>query len=155
MRRDLLAGVAAGAVGTVALDVVGYLDMAVRARPASALPAEVAGRAAERAGIGLGGDERAGNRKSGIGALLGYAVGVGLGAAYGVVRPALPDLPRPVAAAGLGLAAMTASDLPATVLQVTDPREWGASGWVADLLPHLAYGLAAAAAFDALNRRRG
>jgi hypothetical protein len=30
---------------------------------------------------------------------------------------------------------------------VTDPRTWGAAGWVSDLLPHLAYGLAAATAY--------
>jgi hypothetical protein len=39
MRRTLLVGMAAGAVGTVALDVSTYLDMVVRARPAA-----VAGR---------------------------------------------------------------------------------------------------------------
>jgi hypothetical protein len=159
MRRRLLLGVAAGAVGTIALDVAGYLDMVVRARPASSTPAEVAGALAERAGVELAADgrqsERAGNRRSGLGALFGYGVGLGIGAAYGLLRPRLPGLPRPAAAVGLGLAAMAASDVPATALGVTDPRTWGAVGWVSDLLPHLAYGLAAATAYEALADRTG
>ena len=158
MRKPLLWGIAAGAVGTVALDAVSYLDMVVRARPASSLPAEVAGALAERAGVELaaGGNdsESAGNRRSGLGALLGYGVGLGVGGAYGLLRSRLPGQLRPRAAAvGLGLAAMAASDLPAAALGVTDPRTWGAAGWASDLLPHLAYGLATAAVYEALAGR--
>jgi hypothetical protein len=126
MRRRLLLGVAAGAVGTIALDVASYLDMVVRARPASSTPAEVAGALAERAGVELAADgrqsERAGNRRSGLGALFGYGVGLGIGAAYGLLRPRLPGLPRPAAAVGLGLAAMAASDVPATALGAVSCR---------------------------------
>jgi hypothetical protein len=154
----LLWGIAAGAAGTIALDVASYLDMVVRARPASSLPAEVAGALAERAGVELaaGGNvsEPAGNRRSALGALLGYGVGLGVGAAYGLLGSRLPGRLRPRAAAvGLGLAAMAASDLPATALGVTDPRTWGAAGWASDLLPHLAYGLATATVYEALARR--
>jgi hypothetical protein len=99
--------------------------------------------------------ERAGNRRSGLGALFGYGVGLGIGAAYGLLRPQLPGLPRPVAATGLGLAAMATSDVPATALGVTDPRAWGAVGWASDLLPHLAYGLATASVYEALADRAG
>jgi hypothetical protein len=53
MRKPLLWGLAAGAVGTIALDVVTYLDMVARARPASSLPTEVPGALAERAGVEL------------------------------------------------------------------------------------------------------
>jgi hypothetical protein len=31
---------------------------------------------------------------------------------------------------------------------ITDPRTWGTTGWISDLVPHLAYGLATAAAFE-------
>jgi hypothetical protein len=160
MRKPLLWGIAAGAVGTIALDVATYLDMVVRARPPSSLPAEVAGALAERAGVELaacGNDsESAGNRRSGLGALFGYGVGLGVGAAYGLLRSVLP-VPRRrwVPATGLGLAAMAASDLPATALGVTDPRSWGAVGWVSDLLPHLAYGIATATVYEALAGRAG
>ena len=104
------------------------MDMVVRrGRPASSTPAEVAGALAERAGVKLaaGGNdsEPAGNRRSGLGALLGYGVGLGVGAAYGLLRSRRPAPRRPWgAAAGLSLAAMAASDLPATALGVTDPR---------------------------------
>ena len=38
------------------------------------------------------------------------------------------------------------------VLGVTDPRQWLASFWASDLVPHLAYGLATAAVFEKLDR---
>ena len=154
MRQKLLVGMAAGAVGTVALDVTTYLDMVLRARPPSSTPAEAAGAAVDRVGVELapeGNDsERAGNRKGGLGALFGYGIGLGLGAAYGLLRPALRGLPRPAAAAGLGLAAMASSDVPATALGITDPRGWDRTSWLADLVPHLVYGVATAITFDAL-----
>jgi hypothetical protein len=53
MLRDALRGAAAGAVGTFALDVTTYLDMAVRGRPSSETPAEIAGKVAQTAGIDL------------------------------------------------------------------------------------------------------
>lgn len=37
------------------------------------------------------------------------------------------------------------------VLGVTDPRTWPASPWVADIVPHLAYGAATAAVLDRLG----
>jgi hypothetical protein len=94
MRRPLLWGIAAGAVGTIALDVTTYLDMVVRARPASSTPADVAGALAERAGVELAADgndsESASNRRSGLGALFGYGVGLGVGDAYGLLRSRYP-----------------------------------------------------------------
>ncbi len=42
MMRNLLAGVAAGAAGTTALNAVTYLDMATRARPAGSTPDDTA-----------------------------------------------------------------------------------------------------------------
>lgn len=155
MRRELLWGVIAGAAGTMALDVTTYLDMALRARPASQVPAQVAGTLAERVGLDLSPDgdgQAARNRRGGLGALLGYGVGVGVGAAYGLLRSRARRVPLPLAAAGLGLAAMAASDVPAVTLKVTDPRTWGASGWLADAVPHLAYGWATAAAYDEIAR---
>jgi hypothetical protein len=40
--------------------------------------------------------------------------------------------------------------VPMTLTGLTDPRTWGASGWLADLVPHLAYGFVAAAVYEAL-----
>ena len=83
-------------------------------------------------------------------------IGLGAGAAYGLLRSRLPAPRRPWAVTtGLGLAAMAASDLPIIALGVSDPRTWGAAGWVSDLLPHLAYGLATATVYEALAGRPG
>lgn len=154
MRSEITAGLAAGAVGTVALNVATYLDMTLRARPASEVPSEIAGKLADEAGVDLSagdGREAGQNRTSGLGALLGYVTGLGVGAAYGLVRPQLDSLPVPLAAVGLGAAAMAGSDIPATALGVTDPRSWSPSSWASDIVPHLLYGLATAVAFESFR----
>jgi len=119
MLRGALIGAAAGAVGTVALDVVTYADMLVRARPASGVPGNTAAALAARAGVDLRGEgqgpedqAKAEQRRSGLGALMGYAVGLGIGTAYGVLRPLARGVPLPLAGVALGLAAMAASDVP-------------------------------------------
>ena len=150
-----LTGAFAGAAGTSALNLVSYSDMLWRGRGASELPAQVAGRLADAVNVPLrrrGEDgEREANRRSSLGSLLSYALGIGLGAVYGVVR-GRRDLSLPVAALALGATAMVLSDVPATAMKVTDPRRWGASGWAADLVPHLAYGLVTAVALELLGR---
>lgn len=155
MLQRALAGAIAGAAGTVVLNAVTYADMTLRGRPSSSVPAAVAGKLAGQVGIDLsggGGEDKAQNRQSGLGALLGIATGLGVGVAYGLVRPYLEEIPGPVAAAGLGLAAMAGSDVPATALGATNPCEWGVTSWVSDVVPHLAYGLAAVKTFDAVTR---
>ena len=153
MPSPLLLGTIAGAAGTIALDVATYGDMLLRGRPASGVPAKVAGILAAKAGIDLaagGTEEHAESRTSAVGALLGYATGVGLGALYGLLRPRLRGLPQSVAGAALGLTAMAASDLPIAATGASDPRTWGVAGWLSDLIPHLIYGLVTAAVFDAV-----
>jgi len=152
-----ITGAFAGAAGTSALNLVTYSDMIWRGRGASAVPAQVAGRLAQAARLPLRrpgeDDERVSNRRSGLGSLLGYAVGIGLGTLYGVVR-SRRDVSLAVAALALGASAMVLSDAPATAMKVTDPRRWGASGWAADLVPHLAYGFVTAGALELLGRPR-
>lgn len=147
MRRELTAGLAAGAVGTVALNAATYLDMAFRGRPSSSMPADAAEKLGDTAGADFGDEDTAPNRKEGIGALLGILTGLGVGAVHGLVRSRF-DVPAPVAAVGLGLGAMAGSDLPMFGLGLTDPREWDAASWASDVVPHLAYGVAAAAAYE-------
>ncbi len=152
MLRRALLGSAAGAVGTLTLDVVTYLDMLRSGRPASEVPAKVAGLLAEQAGIDFAdgaSEEQAQSRRSATGALLGYATGVGIGALYGVLRPHIRSVPRPVVGVVLGLAAMAASDLPIAATGVSDPGTWSTADWASDLVPHLAYGLLTAIAYDA------
>jgi hypothetical protein len=162
MLRTILMGTAAGAVGTVALNVVTYLDMLVRGRPSSDVPAKTAGKLAASAGVHLASDTPTGAqdkerqqqvdaRTSGLGALLGYVAGLGVGAVYGAVRPLLRAAPIPLTTVALGLAATAAGNLPSILTGSTDPRGWGLSGWLADLVPHLAYGLVTAIAYEAFT----
>jgi hypothetical protein len=148
----LLAGAAAGAAGTTALNTVTYLDMALRGRPASSVPEQTVDTLADRAGLSIPGDEETrGNRLSGLGALTGLLAGVGVGAALGGVRAAgwRPGLLGSTAAAGL--AALLAGNGPMTVLGVTDPRSWSRTDWVSDIVPHLAYGAVAAGVLQQLT----
>ncbi|MDW5325758.1 hypothetical protein [Plantactinospora sp. KLBMP9567] len=149
---DAVDGAIAGAVGSVALNVVTYLDMALRGRPASSSPEEIAQRLAEMLHIGLGPEDRAANRRSGLGPLLGYATGVLSGAALTVIG--LRRLPGPVAAGLFGAGVMLASDGTLTALGITDPRRWSRADWLTDTVPHLAYGLAAVATLGQLRHAR-
>ncbi len=159
MLREALLGTAAGAIGTVALNAVTYGDMVIRGRPASSVPSQVAGKLVEKVGVDLSAENEeqggltAQNRQSGLGALQGYVVGLGLGAAYGLVRPRLGDVSVPRAGVGLCLAAMAGSDGPATALGVTDPRQYDLNSWVSDIVPHLAYGLVTAATYEVFDGR--
>lgn len=150
--RRLLYGMAAGAAGTTVLNVVTYLDMAVRGRPASTTPEETVRRLEETAGFSLDhqGPESdpADNRRAGLGALLGIASGVAVGAAYGLLRPCLSGVPLTLMGLTAGAGANTGTVAPMTALGVTDPRDWPGTSWAMDILPHLAYGLATAAIFD-------
>ena len=121
--------------------------MVIRARPASELPAQAATRLAEDANIVLGSQEPIGPRSQAIGPLMGFAVGLGWGAAYTLVRSWI-RVPVRAAALGLAVVAMVSSDAALVAQDLTEPREWGVSGWLSDVLPHLAYGPAAAAPYE-------
>ncbi|MEA2508851.1 MAG: hypothetical protein QOG21_933 [Actinomycetota bacterium] len=146
-------GVASGAVGTTALNLTTYLDMAWRGRGASELPAQAAVILGRKLGLQVPdeGDETAQNRKSAAGSLLGFATGLGMGAVYGSVRSANSHLATVAAGTIVGLGAMAATDLPLAALGLTDPRDWDARSWASDLVPHLVYGLCTALAFEALT----
>ncbi len=152
--NGIVRGALAGAAGTVALDAATYTDMALRGRGSSGTPASLVGVLADKLGIvSLGSeakDDTASNRRSGLGALLGYATGVTVGVAYGAVRGRRGDGSL-LAGVAVGLAAMAASDVPIAVSGVSDPRTWGVSGWASDAIPHLVYGLFTVAAYDAIG----
>jgi len=168
MANRIVAGAVAGAAGVVALNAVGYLDMLVRGRPASDMPARVAGKLADEMGLPLEFDadadvddvadddddegepaDAADNRREALGALLGMVNGIGIGIAYGICRLILPRPPAWLAGAAIGAAAMAASDYPATRLGLTEPRDWSAVDWASDVLPHMAFGVVTAWAFEA------
>jgi hypothetical protein len=146
--NSIVRGLIAGAAGTSALNIVTYLDMAVRARPASVAPEHSVQRLADTLHVSLGEGKQAENRRAGLGPLLGYATG--LGSAVGYALLARRRLSWPAATVSLTVLAMVGSNAPMTLLRVTDPRRWTATEWAADAVPHLVYGAVTAA----LNRLR-
>ena len=150
--RQIFAGAIAGAAATSALNVASYADMAVRGRAQSGVPATMVKNIAEAAGVGAlaSDDETTQHRRSGIGALMGYANGLGVGIVYGALRPALRGVPLLLPAVVAGAAAMALSDIAITKSGASDPRTWTAADWATDAIPHLIYGVALALSFDAL-----
>ena len=149
--RTLAAGAAAGAAGTTALNAVTYADMAVRGRPTSSTPEDTVEAAADAVGVRIPGeDEARRNRLAGLGPLTGIATGVGAGS-LGAVLLRGRSVPLAVAAPLLGAGAMLASNGGMVALGVTDPRTWRASDWVADVVPHLAYGAVTAAVLSIVD----
>ncbi|TDC36656.1 hypothetical protein E1211_12800 [Micromonospora sp. 15K316] len=147
---ELTDGAIAGAVGSTALNVVTYLDMALRGRPASSTPEQVVDRVAGAAHLSLGPQDLAANRRAGLGPLLGYATGIGAGIGFALLtRGRRTSLTWASGLLGAGVMAMTDGSM--TVLKVTDPRTWRRSDWLSDIIPHLAYGLAAAATWNRLR----
>lgn len=138
----VVAGSLAGLAGTAALNATTYLDQAVRGRPASRSPQETVSKLAGMADIDIPGDkEAASNRLDGAGALAGYAVGMGVGAAAGLLRSLHIKVPKAVAIAAVGLGVMVAADGAMTKLGITDPRSWTLETIAEDAIPHLAYGI--------------
>ena len=144
--RRMLYGALAGAAGTCALDIVTYLDMLARNRPPSELPQRMARVFASK----LGFEQIEKNRLTALGALLGYADGIGTGVLFGIMRPAAPGISETIC--GVGLCVMTGlvSEGTATLLKQTDPREWSVADWAGDIVPRMVYGLVTTIAFDAL-----
>ena len=145
----VLRGAAAGAAGTTALNVVTYLDMAVRGRPASSTPENTVERLADAVHVPIPGEgvHRA-SRVEGLGALTGLVAGIGVGGLLGLARAS-------GFRAGTLLTTLTvlvSTNGPMTVLGVTDPRTWSAVDWISDLVPHLAYAAVVTTTMDALDR---
>ena len=141
----LLCGAAAGAAGTTALNVITYLDIAIRGRPTSTTPEMTVEAMARLVGLTIPGTgDVLANRISGLGALTGYAAGIGMGIILGLAY-ALGWQPRLFTATAVAAAiALVATNGPMTVLGVTDPRTWGLVGWISDVIPHLGYGVVTA-----------
>ncbi len=147
-----LAGAAAGAAGTTALNALTYLDMAVRGRPSSSTPQQTVEALSEATHVPVPGEgDTRDNRLAGLGPLTGLVTGIGVGVLLGLGRAAGWRPRWAVAAAAGTVAAMAGSDGPMAVLGVTDPRTWPASSWAADLGPHLGYGVVTALVLDRLD----
>jgi hypothetical protein len=155
MTGTLLRGLVAGAAGTVALDAVNHLDMALRGRPASTVPERIVDAAAERIGRPVpGSGETRRSRRSALGALAGLANGLGVGVLASAARSSGVRFPAPVGAVLAGAASAAATDLAIAQLGVDDPRTWTRAQWAADAVPHLAYGAAVQGVLEALPTDR-
>ncbi len=145
--RTAIYGIAAGAAGTAVLNATTFADMAIRARPPSKVPGRVVKEIARRSGVPRLPRERV----QGLSMLLGYADGFASGVLFGVLRPRVRKVPW--YAAGLGLAALTMvlSEGTATAMGKTDPRTWGVTGWITDIVPRLLYGGVTCLVYDALT----
>lgn len=145
--RTLAYGMAAGAAGTAVLNATTYADMAIRSRPPSKVPQRVVKEVARWTGV----RRMRRGRAQGLSMLLGYADGFGTGVLFGVLRPRIRGVPWFVA--GLGLAAFTLvlSEGTATAMGKTNPRDWGLSGWLADVVPRTLYGCVTCLVYDALS----
>lgn len=136
--RALLGGLAAGAAGATALNVVTYLDVVVRARGASSTPEDTAAKLAEVLGLEIPGDgDEQANRLAGLGPLIGIVAGLGVGASVGLTRALGFRPPLPLVGILAGGRAMVAADAPMAVLGVSDPRTWTPVDWVSDAVPNL------------------
>jgi hypothetical protein len=147
-------GLAAGAAGVTALNAITYLDMTLRARPASGSPSQAVEQLAGKAGADIPGKgEDRDNRLAGLGPLAGIVTGVAVGVAAALARPALARIPAPLAVAALGALAMGGSDGPLFALGITKPGDWTTADWASDVIPHLGYGAATYATLTALGAR--
>jgi hypothetical protein len=92
--------------------------------------------------------QTAGNRRSALGALMGLVSGVAWGSVLGLVHPTIQRISPAARSAGLGMAVMGGNDVPAIAVRDTKPTEWGLSGWISDLTPHMIYGIATVASYE-------
>jgi hypothetical protein len=138
-------GALAGAAGIVALNATTYLDMVVRGRQASDSAEQLVEQTAEKARVTIPGDDKKRrNRLQGLGPLSGIVAGIAVGAAAGLLHRAMARSGHPLPAAVevplFGAAAMAVSDVPLSLLGISDPASWSAKDWASDVVPHLAYG---------------
>ena len=151
---DAMRGALAGAAGSAMLDATTYADIAIRGRPPSELPEKMVRVLAKNLGLAAlaAPDAKVSpglkNRRIGLGALLGYADGLGAGLAFGVVRPYLRGVPWFVSGIALAVATGLVSEGTATLLKQTNPKKWGAAGWLSDFIPRCIYGWTTCIAFD-------
>jgi hypothetical protein len=149
----ILRGAAAGAAGTTALNVVTYLDMAVRGRGTSSTPEDTVEKLAATAHLPIPGEgDTRQNRVQGLGPLLGLAAGIGVGVLGGLARASGYRSAKPVGTALTTLVVLVAANGPMTALGITDPRTWSTTDWMSDLVPHLAYGVVVKTTMDAFDR---
>ena len=133
--------IAAGAAGIVAMELVSYVDMFIRGRPASDQPQQVGERLAERIEVATGEGEAAQAQRQALGALVGYVDGLALPTALALMGAGRWSFVTRAVALTAG--AMVGSAALPIALGITDPRRWTLDDWLTDLWPHVGYGITA------------
>lgn len=147
LAEDVGKGLLAGLAGTAAMTVSSTVEAKLRGRPYSTAPAKAAAKAL---GIEQFDDRQAYERFSNV---VHWGYGTGWGVARGVLR-ALGVSPRVATPAHFAL--LWGSALYALPrYEVAPPvTEWSKKDVAIDVLHHAVYVAAAAAAYEALDRRR-
>ncbi len=150
--RGISAGIVAGSAGTLALDIASYLDMVSSGRAASETPANLVAAMAKSFGLdSLTEDsDEAKNRRSALGALLGYTNGLSFGVVHGLFHGIFRHVPWPVEGIIIALASTAATDALYAKYGVADPTTYTPSIWAYDIGFHLVYGLVTAATLRAI-----
>ena len=150
--RGIAAGIVAGSVGTLALDIASYFDMISSGRAASETPSNLVAAMAKSFGYeSLTEDsDEAKNRRSALGAVLGYANGLTFGATHGLLHGIFRHLPWPVEGVIIGLASTAATDMLYAKYEVADPTTYTPTVWAYDIGFHMIYGLITAATLRAI-----
>ncbi|GAA3594864.1 hypothetical protein GCM10022223_07470 [Kineosporia mesophila] len=142
MTSTLNRGLLAGAAGTAVLNAISYADLAARGRDASDLPGRTVERLGDVIGVSIpGAPAERSHRLTALGALAGTATGLAVGVVAAAARSAGVRLPAPLEAVAVGAGAMVATDGPAALLGLTEPRTWSVTDWISDAGPHLGYGI--------------
>ena len=150
--RGISAGLVAGSVGTLALDIASYLDMISSGRAASETPSNLVAAMAKSFGFdSLTEDsDEAKNRRSALGAVLGYCNGLSFGVTHSMLHGIFRHVPWPIEGIILALASTAATDALYAKYEVSDPTTYSATVWAYDIGFHLVYGLATAATLRAI-----
>ena len=150
--RGVSAGIVAGATGTLALDIASYIDMVTSGRAASETPAKLVEAMAKSFGFDSLTDDsdEAKNRRSALGAVLGYANGLSFGIVHGLFNGVFRHLPWPIEGVIIALASTAATDALYAKYDVADPTTYTPSVWAYDIGFHLVYGLVTAATLRAI-----
>lgn len=140
--RPLLHGAVVGLAGTTALNVAGYAEIALLGRPISDTPGITVRTLAMKLHIRIPGEGQVQeNRVAGLGPLIGYTVGLGMGMTVALAQAGGWSRTPASRYAFATLLALTVTNAPIALLGISDPRTWTVSDWVSDIVPHVLYAL--------------
>jgi hypothetical protein len=167
LANRIVAGLVAGACGSVALTAAASIDALIRGEAPRWLPGEVGHKMADELGLPLDYDldaaesvaadpvdvtERISRREEALGTLLSLANRLAIGLAYGLVRKILPRPPSWLAGGVLGGVSMVAGDYSAIWTDEDSKPRRSRSDWLADVMPHAVYGVVTAVTFEATTK---